>query len=80
MEGVFGGHFCSYVYIVLIFLGRKHNVKHIDRFEDVILTKKEQGQDVRDVESHFHEFTASLPPNSRVKKDANLKDKFMYER
>lgn len=45
-----------------------------------MLTRKEHGQDVRDMETSMHDRRAKLPTATRVKRDVNLKDKFLFER
>jgi len=52
----------------------------MDLFEETILTSKMVGQDIRDMETELHEITNQKPARTRVKRDNNIKDKFMFER
>lgn len=45
-----------------------------------MLTRKEQGQDVRDMETHINDRKAQIPPATRLKREINAKDKFLFER
>lgn len=65
---------------LVLHVGQKHEIHHVDRFEDLVLTKREQGQDIRDAELSGHDKIANLPQPTRVKKPANVKEQFLYER
>ena len=49
-------------------------------FEEVIMSKRELGQDIRDMETNFHEKLANEPEPTRERANVNVKERFLFER
>lgn len=49
-------------------------------FEEHMISRRELGQDIRDMETNFHEKIASEPQPTRERADVSVKEKFLYER
>jgi hypothetical protein len=64
----------------LSFVGQRNQIGAVDKFEQNVISKKEIGHDVRDLEKRCHDLIESQPPRMRIKKEPNVKDKFLYER
>ena len=63
-----------------VLLGLKNEIGALDMFEETILSKRELGQDIRDMETNFHEKIASEPQTTRERADINVKERFLFER